>query len=84
MSDKALLFLLGSEVDVCADILDSFPPLPGMKGVDLEMHEAPILLRYHMPVWQSYQAKFTQFVAFLRKLRTVPAPVISEHVLNPV
>jgi hypothetical protein len=37
--------LLGSDVDVCSDILESFPPLPGMQGVELEMHEAPILLR---------------------------------------
>jgi len=36
-------------VDVCSDILESFPPLPGMEGVELEMHEAPILLRYRCP-----------------------------------
>ena len=47
------VFLLGSEADVCSDILDSFPPLPGMEGVELEMHEAPILLRY-----RSVSAKF--------------------------
>lgn len=38
----------GSDVNVCSDILDSFPPLPGMMGVELEMHEAPILLRKQM------------------------------------
>jgi hypothetical protein len=38
----------GSDTDVCADILESFPPLPGMEGVELEMHEAPILLRKQM------------------------------------
>ena len=40
-------FFTGSDSEVCADILESFPPLPGMEGVELEIHEAPILLRYH-------------------------------------
>lgn len=38
----------GSDSEVCSDILESFPPLPGMIGADLEVHEAPILLRKQM------------------------------------